>query len=641
MPAQQINITLGTAGHIDHGKTALVKLLTGCDTDTLKEEIERGMSIELGFAPCVIANLEVGIVDVPGHEHFIKTMVAGATGMDGVILVVAADDGIMPQTKEHLDILTLLGIQHGIVALTKIDRVPPERRAKVEEDIGTLLGGTFLDGAPILPVSSITGEGLDGFMKGLQALVRSIKPKTAEGIFRLPVEKVFSVKGYGTVLTGIPVAGSAKLGDAVVLLPQGLTGRITGLQVYGRDAETAQAGQCAAVNIRHWDPKAIHRGNTLTAPGFFGPADWYVCQMRLLPSEKFFLKSAAEVKFHTGTSEVLGTVYLMQGDHARGGEECLIQLRLDTPVIAGPGDRFILRTASPPATVGGGIVVEATTRRLKRNQPEVLQDLAARTHAVRDAKAFVEYCLRTAESVAAGETDLALRSKTPLVRLREILKELTGAGRAGLLAPGFYIHAARAKEADARILGALRDFHQQSPESPGADLDGLLLAAHLPKDVLEGLLARLGSDGKIVERKGRFALAGHRETFVDKDRDAMERIEALFRKNPFGPPDSGEIAVGAKVSAEEAARLVRLLVEHQRLVQVTPDLLFHTEAVDRARDIVVAHIRKEGCLESVKMKYLLNTTRKFAIPLLDHLDRIGVTRAAGHTRYLRAQYKEG
>jgi len=641
MPAQQINITLGTAGHIDHGKTALVKLLTGCDTDTLKEEKERGMSIELGFAPCVIANLEVGIVDVPGHEHFIKTMVAGATGMDGVILVVAADDGIMPQTKEHLDILTLLGLEHGIIALTKIDRVPPERLAAVQADLRTLLGGTFLAEAPILPVSNVTGEGLDGFVKALQALVRSIRPKTAGGVFRLPVEKIFSIKGHGTIMTGIPLAGSAKLGDEIVLLPQGLAGRIAGLQVYGREAGTVLAGQCAALNVRHWDARAVHRGNTITVPGFFAPADWYVCHLRLLAHEKSFIKNAMKVKFHTGTSEVPGTVYLMQGDHAGAGEECLVQLRLDQPVVAGPADRFILRTASPPTTIGGGLVVEATTRRLKRNQPEVHQDLLERAQAIRDARAFVEYCLRTAEAVGATEADLALRSKTPLERLREMLKEFVGAGRAALLAPALYVHTARAREAEDRLMGLLGDFHKQSPESPGMDPEALLAAGGLAKNVLEGLLARLKAAGRIAERSGRYALATHRETFADKDRQAMDRVEALFRERPFNPPSAAEAAAGAKTSEQEAARLVRLLLEHQRLVQVAPDLLFHAEAVERARTLVVDFIRKEGQMESVKMKYLLDTTRKFAIPMLDHLDRIGVTRAVGHTRYLRAAWKEG
>jgi selenocysteine-specific elongation factor len=641
MPARQINITLGTAGHIDHGKTALVKLLTGCDTDTLKEEKERGMSIELGFAPCLIANLEVGIVDVPGHEHFIKTMVAGAVGMDGVMLIVAADDGIMPQTREHLDILTLLGIRHGIVALTKIDRVGPERLAQVRADLAALLRGTFLEGAPILPVSNVTGEGLEGFMKALQSLVRSIRPKTAEGVFRLPVEKVFSIKGYGTIVTGIPLAGSANLGDEVMLLPQGLTGRITGLQVYGREAEAVMAGQCAAVNVRHWDAKAIRRGNTVTAAGFFAPRDWYVCQLRILAHETFYLKHAARVKFHTGTSEVQGTAYLMRGDRAAAGEECLVQLRLDEPVIAGPADRFIIRTVSPPQTIGGGVVIEATARRLRRNDPAVHADLVERTAAVRDVKTFVEYCLRTAEGVAVGETDLAHRAKVPLPRLREILKKLTGAGRAAALGAGLYVHADQATAAEDRVAAVLGDYHKAAPASPGMDFDGLLAASGMAKAVLEGVLSRLRTAGVIVERGGRIALAGHRDTFAEKDLDAMELMEGLFRERGFSPPNLAEVAAAARLSEEEALRVQRLLLEHQRLVQVSPDLVFHADAVTRARDLVIEHIRREGQLESVKMKYLLNTTRKFAIPLLDYLDRIGVTRAVGHTRYLRAAWKQG
>ncbi len=232
---EQVNITLGTAGHIDHGKTALVKCLTGCETDRLKEEKERGMSIDLGFAPCKIADKQVGIVDVPGHENFIKTMVAGASGMDAVILVVAADDGVMPQTREHLDILTLLGVRHGIVALTKIDRVGAECRQGVAAKVAAFLRGTFLEGAPILPLSNVTGEGFDPFLEALWALVRSIEPRRIDGVFRLPLDRAFSVQGYGTVVAGIPVAGSAHVGDEVVLLPHGLTGRIRRIEVYGRD----------------------------------------------------------------------------------------------------------------------------------------------------------------------------------------------------------------------------------------------------------------------------------------------------------------------------------------------------------------------------------------------------------------------
>jgi selenocysteine-specific elongation factor len=640
MASRQINITLGTAGHIDHGKTALVRLLTGCETDKLKEEIERGMSIELGFAPCLVAGMEVGIVDVPGHEHFIKTMVAGAMGMDGVLLVVAADDGIMPQTLEHLDILTLLGIRHGFVALTKIDRVGPERVAEVAAAIEVLVHGTFLEGTPICPLSNITGDGFDPFLKALQELVRSIPPKRADGIFRLPVEKTFSIKGHGTVITGIPVAGSAHVGDEIVLLPQDLAGRVSGIQVYGQQAEALLAGQCAAINIRHWEAKAISRGSTLTAPGFFAPADWYVCDLRLLPHEAFTLKNAAKVKFHTGTSEVLGSAYLVQGDVATAGQQCLIQMRLDQPLVAGPGDRFILRSASPPMTIGGGTIIEAVPRRLKRQDPLVQADLVERAAAVRSEETFAEYALKTAPAVGAVESELAHRVKTPLARMRELLARMTADGRAVLIAPGLYAHRATIEATEKRILAILAEFHQQSPESPGPLPEELLEASGLAREILQPLVARLKAAGRVVATAGRLALPEHKMNVRDEDREAMDSLDAIFRARPFDPPSPAEAVAAAGLAEAQATKALRLLVEQQRLVQVAPDMLFHREAVDRAKELLTAFIKKEGNLESVKFKYILNTTRKFAIPLLDYFDRVGVTRAVGHTRYLKAVRKE-
>jgi selenocysteine-specific elongation factor len=661
---QQVNLTLGTAGHIDHGKTALVELLTGCKTDRLKEEIERGMSIELGFAPCRIADLEVGIVDVPGHEHFIKTMVAGATGMDAVLLVVAADDGIMPQTREHLDILTLLGVRHGLVALTKIDRVGPERVEEMRENLAAFLRGTFLEGAPVLPLSNITGEGLDGFLKGLQALVRSVKPRTVDGVFRLPVERTFSVKGYGTVITGIPQAGQARVGDEIVLLPEGLSGRIAALQVYGREADTARAGQCAAVNVRHWEAKAIARGSVLTLPGYFEPTMWFACGLRLLPHPECTLKNGGKIKFHAGTSEIPGTVYLMEGDRAAPGTECLVQVRVDRPLVAGPCDRFILRTQSPPVTIGGGMMIEATDGRLKRNRPEVKADLEARAKAVPQDATFVEYCLAAPENrdshlfrapraaatasapagvqtIAATEADLSHRAKVMPRRLQEILKELVTAGRAIALPGGLFVHRDRAADTEKRLLGLLAEFHKASPESPGMAADALVEAAALSKPVGEGMLARLKAAGRLADRGGLLALADHRQSIGDEDRAAVERVEQAFRDRAFAPPAPDEAAAVAKVTPDRAAKAVRLLTEQKRLVQVAPGMLFHAEAIARARQLLSDHIRKKGCLESVDFKYLLDTTRKYAIPLLDYFDRVGVTRAVGHTRYLRPPRPQG
>ena len=416
-----LNVTLGTAGHVDHGKTALVKALTGCNTDRLKEEKERGMSIDLGYAPCRVSDLEVGIVDVPGHESFIKTMVAGACGMDGVILVVAADDGIMPQTREHLDILTLLGLRHGLVALTKIDRVDDSRRQQVLADLRGFLQGTFLEGAPILPFSNVTCEGFDPFLAALEGLVRSITPRRADGVFRMPLDRAFSAKGFGTVVAGIPVAGSASLGGEAVLLPQNFTGRIKRIEVYGQAGDTVLCGQCAAINLGHCDAKEIRRGDVLTLPGYFTPQEFYVCRLRLLPLEKISLKSGAEVKFHTGTSEVNATLYPLESGELRGNSTQIVQLRMKRPIVAGPGDPFILRSFSPVRTIGGGTIIEAVERRLKRNRPGIAEDLAVQAAAVGDDARFVEYAIRTAPAIAIPKADLARRTKTLYPRLEEIL----------------------------------------------------------------------------------------------------------------------------------------------------------------------------------------------------------------------------
>jgi selenocysteine-specific elongation factor len=630
---QQINITLGTAGHIDHGKTALVKCLTGCETDRLKEEKERGMSIDLGFAPCKIADTQVGIVDVPGHENFIKTMVAGASGMDAVILVVAADDGVMPQTREHLEILTLLGIRHGIVALTKIDRVEAEHLQIVCAEVAGFLQGTFLEGAPILPLSNITGEGFDRFLEALWDLVKTIKPKRTDGVFRMPLDRAFSIQGYGTVVAGIPISGSAHTGDEVVLLPDNFEGRIRRIEVYGQTSDTLMAGQCAALNVGHWDHRAIRRGDTLTLPGYFTPQEWFVCTLRLLPRDKLFLKSGAEVKFHTGTTDVAAMFYPLKGNHMEGGAEGLIQVRTKTPVVAGPGDYFILRTPSPVRTIGGGRIVEAVQRRLKGSHPHVYEDLQERAHAVLDEHRFVEYCVRKAESLAVGEQAIAVRVKVPHDRVQKILLKLADQKTILPVSGGLFIHRDTATEAEKKILDLVRDFHRQSPESPGLTAEQLRQSAAINKVVLDCLIDRLKNEGRLVESNQRLALPEHRSTFRDADAKLLEAVEALFRNQGFHPPALEEAVQQTGGAPEKVVKIFKILCEHGRLIEVEKGVLFHTEAVDRAREILIEHLRKEGRLESVQFKYLLDTSRKFALPLLDYFDRTGLLRRVGNTRY--------
>lgn len=637
MDTTQKNITLGTAGHIDHGKTALIKLLTGCDTDLLKAEKERGMSIDLGFAPCTVSSLEVGIVDVPGHENFIKTMVAGATGIDGVIFVIAADDGVMPQTREHLDILTLLGVRHGIVALTKVDVVEPSRVEKAASEVKSFLVGTFLENAPILPMSSITGQGFDAFYEALKELIDAITPKKTDGVFRLPVERTFSVKGYGTVVTGIPVAGTVKIGDEVVLFPHGSKGRVKAIQVYKRNSDTAMVGQCAAINVPQWDYKTIERGCTVTLSKYFTPEQWYLCELHILTHLKSSLKTGANIRFHTGTSEVLATVYLLETNRASAGQTHLVQVRLDRPqrIVAAPRDRFILRSLSPVETIGGGTIIEALGGRLRRNQEHVVRDAHDRAAAVSTEKGFVEYCIKAAEAYAAAESELSIRTKILPGPLREILDELLSEHKIIGLDSKLFAHRDTINKLQEKILRIVGDFHRSKPESPGLSAEQLLEASGLRKDVFDGLTGLMKSQGLLVERKNRLALPDHRELFSDAEQQLLQKVESLFRTRLFSPPKPDEITKEIAAEPQDVQKALKILTEQEKLVKVDKDLLFHREAVERARELLTDYINKEGGLESVKFKYLLGTTRKFAIPLLDYFDRIGVTRRVGYTRHLK------
>jgi len=630
---EQINITLGTAGHIDHGKTALIRNLTGCDTDRLKEEKERGMSIELGFAPCRLGNLEVGVVDVPGHENFIRTMVAGATSIDGVIFVVAADDGVMPQTREHLDILTLLNIRHGVVALTKSDRVPPDELEAAREAVRAFLQGTFLAEAPIIPVSNITGEGLGELYRQIEAMVATIRPRPLDGLFRLPVERAFSTKGYGTVVCGVPVSGSARIGDELVLLPHDLRGRIKAIQVFRRPGQEVRAGQCTAINIPHWDHRLIRRGDVLTVPDCFVPRTWFACRLRLLPGQGIFLKSGSRAKFHTGTADLTATVYPMTAPRLQAGEEALVQIRTDSALVAGPGDRFILRSLSPVRTIGGGCILEPLPQR-RRRRPEVLADLEALADALADEARHIEHHLRRAMAPATPD-ELALACMRTPEQARQVLCNLVRDDRAIRVGQTGYLHTEAAERLEARLLTLLDEYHCRCPESPGMTLEQVYQALDTSKETAAACAERLKARQAVIKHGQRLALPSHRPRLADGGNLLAERAEQAFRNRPFAPPGAHELAAELGITPPQATALIQTLIERERLVRVAPDLVFHREAVENARRILIETIRREGPLESVRFKYLLATTRKFAIPLLDYFDRIGLTLRRNNTRYLR------
>ncbi|MBI4391738.1 MAG: selenocysteine-specific translation elongation factor, partial [candidate division NC10 bacterium] len=368
------HIIVGTAGHIDHGKTSLVKALTGIDTDRLKEEKERGISIELGFAHLTLPDgLRLGIVDVPGHERFVKTMLAGVGGIDLVILVIAADEGIMPQTREHLHICRLLQIPRGLVALTKRDLVDADWLELVAEEVRTFLKGTFLEGAPVLPVSATTGEGLDALKAALAALAAEAEPKRVEGIFRLPIDRVFTMKGFGTVITGTLLAGSLKVGDEVVVLPEGLRSRVRRLQVHGETVEQAFAGQRTAVNLPGIEVSAIARGSLLCLPGTLRPSTAMDATLTLLEDAPRPLKNRGRIRFHLGTSELLARAVLLDREELPPGQSAYVHLRLESPGAALPQDRFVIRSYRPAVTVGGGMILDPAPPQRRRKRQEILE----------------------------------------------------------------------------------------------------------------------------------------------------------------------------------------------------------------------------------------------------------------------------
>lgn len=622
----QKNITLGTAGHIDHGKTALIKLLTGCDTDHLKAEKERGMSIELGFAPCRLADLEVGIVDVPGHENFIKTMVAGATGVDATLFVVAADDGVMPQTEEHLDILRLLGVHEGLVALTKIDLVSAERLQDVQDELAVFLEGTFLEQAPVLPLSSVTGEGFDAFYEALKDLVTHVTPKATDGVFRLPVERTFSIKGYGTVVSGIPVSGQAKTGDELVLLPQGIRGRLKTLQVYQHTAASVKCGQCAALNVPQWGGASVSRGDVVTQRGYFSPSSWYLCELNTLNFGNLNLKNGSDVKFHTGTSESMAALYLLAGNRLPSGCSQLVQVQLAQPLVAGPQDAFILRTHAPSRTIGGGMIVEALERKLRRSRPEVLADAAARAAAVKDSLRFLDYCIRYAPEGAATSQALCTRCKLTPAQIDPLLQRLQAQDRIVVTEGQRYTHRDTLDHLGGTLLQAIEQHHREEPGSPGLDPERGQQICALSRDLFAILCQHLQDRNLLARTKGRLA---HPEHGVQHDpalRTLIDRMEPFFLQALFQPPKLPDLATQLGAPLPELTRQVRLLAENEILVRVDRDMYFHVNAVNRACQLATQHIREHGKLESVQFKYLLDTTRKYALPLLDYLDKLAVTR---------------
>jgi selenocysteine-specific elongation factor len=486
-------------------------------------------------------------------------------------------------------------------------------------------------------MSSITGQGFDGFYTAMKKMTQDIQPRSTEGIFRMPVERMFSVKGFGTVISGIPASGSAKKGDELTLLPSGDKSRIKAIQVYGQDAEVVQSGQCAALNLPQLDFKVVERGNVLTTGDYFQPSQWLVCKLKMLTGQTLRLKNGDKVKFHTGTSETTATVYLLESDLVTASQKTIVQIRTDHPIIVGPCDCYILRDLSPVRTIAGGMVIETLGHKLKRTKEGLQRDIQRRSEAVCNTESFVEYCIEFADDFATNINDIALRVKLQPEKVQEICNKLTANERIIPLTTHLYMHRDIFSELSRMIVYRTEQFHKAHPESPGLTKEQLFQKQDVKKAVIEGICKNLLNNKRLVLRKECFALLSHSETFDPKQQELLTKIENLFKDQLFTPPKIEDLPGLLQCSIEEANATVKILIEQQSLVRVERDLYFHSDAIKEAKCRTIEYIQTEGKgqLESVKFKYLLDTTRKFAIPMLDYMDKIGVTRRVGNTRYLK------
>lgn len=611
---------IGTAGHVDHGKSTLVRALTGIDPDRLAEEKAREMTIDLGFAWLKLPSGEtVGIVDVPGHRDFIENMLAGVGGIDAVLLVIAADEGVMPQTREHLAILDLLGVQYGLVALSKTDMVDdPDWLELIEHDVQEALAGTTLDGAGIVRVSARTGAGMPELRQHLTLLLADMPPRQDYGSPRLPVDRVFTISGFGTVVTGTLLGGSLRVGEEVEVQPVGLRGRIRGLQSYKQTVETAEPGSRVAVNVSGVEKRAVERGSVLTLPGLLQPTTLVDVRFRHLKDVGRPLKHNAEVKFFSGAAESVGYVRLLDCDELAPGQEGWLQIRLETPMALAQGDRFILRYPSPSQTIGGGVIVNPLpARRWKRFQAEVLDSLATRlagTPAERLAQAA-----HAPEKRAALQKQLGYNQADFDAALRDALAQ----GLLVELPSGELLSRVGWEQITRRMVDEVAAFHRAEPLRLGMSREELRSRLGLKSATLNALLE---GQADIVAENDRLRLADHAIRFTDAQR---ARADALLRQLAVAPYTPPSFAEAAQLAGED---VVYALIELGDIVQVQDDVIFSRAAYDELVSAIFAMIDRDGSVTAASLRDRFNTTRKYAIGLLEYLDSVGLTRRAGDTR---------
>jgi selenocysteine-specific elongation factor len=628
------SIIVGTAGHIDHGKTALVKALTGIDADRLEEEKRRGITIDLGFAHMDLPapdgeTLRLGFVDVPGHERFVRNMLAGVGGIDLVLLVIAADEAIMPQTREHFEILQLLGVQHGITVLTKSDAVDPETLAVVRLEAEDFLRGTFLDKpSPIITVSSLTGAGLEDLKRAMVAAAAEVRQRDSDAIARLPIDRVFTMKGFGTVVTGTLVAGTIRREDELEAFPTGRRVRVRGVQVHGQTADAAVAGQRTALNVAGASTEDLVRGMILAPPGTFEPTRRADVKLRMLVFAPRALKDRGRVHFHSSTMEAVAEILLHGTKQIAAGDEAFARVKLPESALLLPGDRFIIRQFSPVVTIGGGVVLDATPVPRLPEQSEFLTILSGG-----NAEAILKGRIARRDHKGIWMSKLIAESgwtkDTIEARLSEAIKTREVVRAGDLFLDG---HALQALKSG--LVNKTRDFHKKNPLVAGIAREELREQTGASAEVFDAALALLVRENKIEVAGDLLRLPGHGVVMKDEEAESKRTIEDAFASAGLKVPALHQVLAGLKVDKTRAQKIVTLLLRDKVLIKVSDELVFHRSALEELRRQMAAYKTRSTRIEVAQFKELTGVTRKYAIPLLEYLDRERVTRRTGDERII-------
>ncbi|MEE9437230.1 MAG: selenocysteine-specific translation elongation factor [Candidatus Adiutricales bacterium] len=631
-------IILGTAGHIDHGKTSLIRLLTGIDTDRLKEEKARGITIELGFAHLTLPSGELmGIVDVPGHEKFVRHMVAGATGIDMVAMVIAADEGVMPQTREHMDICQLLGVRSGLIVLTKVDLAGAEWLELVEEDVREFVKGTFLEGAPLIHFSALNLKGTEEVLAAISDVASSLAERQSGGLFRMPLDRVFTMRGFGTVVTGTPISGTLTLGDTVQIFPGSLTAKIRGLEVHNERVTQVSAGLRSAINLQGVSKEDVKRGQVLSLEKSLLPSRSMDVWLQYLSNNEKPLKNRSRIRFHVGTAEILGRALLLDSETLAPGRSGLAQIQLEEETAALSGDRFVLRSYSPVRTIAGGEILHPRPTRHKRFQESVIADLNILHEGDPIKKLNVLIASAGRKGTSAGE--LAALIDLPAKKLKNALNTILSNKEALIYdkVNGRILNSEVIRDLNGRVLKILVEYHETYPLRPGLNKEELKTRIPPLADnkLLAFILENLTETKAVGVEQDLIHLSGHRPSLAKEHEEIESRLLHTYKQAGLTPPYFKDVSAGLTGNVNQQREVLELMLNKNILVRVKDDLYFHHQALEGVKKQILDHFHETKELTTPRFKEMTGLTRKYLIPLLEYFDTQGLTMRLGDIRVLR------